>query len=269
MANGHFYLALTGGTMATEKPLLCADTWEEISRKAYGVKKSWAKSLTPLLQDLPSILDRISGYSDGLPPPPKQPLFLCQILASYASELFDVEASYYSKSDELAMWLHNLAERIEREVISHAIRLGVRPSGLALRSMIGLEYHASKEKMIEAIRNALKSKIDGFKPPRAPALVQTANPRASPPSDEAVKPVDGKAERIALRDLYFAAFQEQIVILDACWAASQHYSELKRWLRGPAIMKDGSTPDLAFRMLFSSRKLPREYKKQPRPSGWK
>lgn len=79
---------------------------------------------------------------------------------------------------------------------------------------------------------------------------------------------DERAERAALRDRYFAAFQERIVVLDACWAAGQHYCELKRWLRGPAILKDGSAPDRSFRKLFASGQTPREYKKQPRPKGW-
>jgi len=76
-------------------------------------------------------------------------------------------------------------------------------------------------------------------------------------------------ERSALRDRYLASFRENIMILDMCWAAGQRYSVWKRWLRGPAFSKDGSAPDVAFRDLLLSGKLPREYRKQQRPKGWK
>ena len=78
----------------------------------------------------------------------------------------------------------------------------------------------------------------------------------------------GPIDRAELRDAYLKTFTK-IVILDICWAASQHYSEWKRWLRGADVMKNGSTPDLAFRAILTSGKPPWEYRKQPRPKGWK
>jgi hypothetical protein len=74
------------------------------------------------------------------------------------------------------------------------------------------------------------------------------------------------ASRQSLRDAYRAIFPDER-ILDICWAAGQHYSEWKRWLRG--AVKDDSTPDRAFRALLASGKRPKEYKKQLRPDGWK
>lgn len=75
--------------------------------------------------------------------------------------------------------------------------------------------------------------------------------------------------RAKLRDFYFGQFAgERIVVLDLCWAAGQHYSEWKRWLRGPRVLKDGSAPDRAFRAILASRKRPSEYRKGKRPSGW-
>jgi hypothetical protein len=65
---------------------------------------------------------------------------------------------------------------------------------------------------------------------------------------------------------YRVAFPEN-KILDICWAAAQHYSEWKRWLRN--AVKDGSAPDHAFRSILTSGKSPAEYRKQPRPDGWK
>jgi len=76
-----------------------------------------------------------------------------------------------------------------------------------------------------------------------------------------------RGDRKGLRDSYLARFPNRIQILDICWAAGQHYSEWKRWLRN--AVKDGSAPDRAFRELLATAKLPQEYRKQPRPNGWK
>lgn len=71
----------------------------------------------------------------------------------------------------------------------------------------------------------------------------------------------------ALRDSYLANFpDEKIRIRDLCWAAGQHYREWKRWLAGE--LKDGSTPDLAFRRILVSGKRPLEFNKKQRPDGW-
>ena len=74
-------------------------------------------------------------------------------------------------------------------------------------------------------------------------------------------------DRKKMRDLYLAKFPHGIQVLDICWAAGQRYSEWKRWLR--YAVKDGSTPDRAFRALLTSGKNPAEYRKQQRPKGWK
>jgi hypothetical protein len=84
----------------------------------------------------------------------------------------------------------------------------------------------------------------------------------SPPSLPV--PTDPKS----LRNFYFKNFpDEKIKVLDLCWAAGQHYSEWKRWLRG--ALKKGSAPDLAFTAIMKSRKRPQEYRKQVRPARWK
>lgn len=74
--------------------------------------------------------------------------------------------------------------------------------------------------------------------------------------------------RAELRVAYFALFPNA-KILDVCWAARQHYSEWKRWLRGPEVLKDGSAPDLAFRAMLRSGRPPEAYRQGNRPSGWK
>jgi len=62
---------------------------------------------------------------------------------------------------------------------------------------------------------------------------------------------------------------DRIKKLDVCWAVGQHYSEWKRWLRSNSPIKDGSTPDLAFRNILTSGKRPHEFRRQPRPDAWK
>jgi len=87
---------------------------------------------------------------------------------------------------------------------------------------------------------------------QSPKIEQTANVHPEPK---------------ALRDSYFANFpDEKIKLRDLCWAAGQHYREWKRWLAGK--LKDGSTPDLAFRRILLSGKRPSEFNKKPRPHGW-
>lgn len=85
-------------------------------------------------------------------------------------------------------------------------------------------------------------------------------------SENASIPNDPSLNRRKLVDAYRAAFP-QALILDICWATRQHYSEWKRWLR--FAVKDGSAPDRAFRAILTSGKRPSEYRKQPRPHGWK
>jgi hypothetical protein len=72
-------------------------------------------------------------------------------------------------------------------------------------------------------------------------------------------------DRKKLRDSYRSHFPG-VKILDICWAAGQHYREWKRWLKQE--LKDGSTPDIAFRRVLTSGKSPQELNKKPRPSGW-
>lgn len=90
------------------------------------------------------------------------------------------------------------------------------------------------------------------------AEAQAAKQRAK----KAASPAQG---RVSLRDSYLASFPE-VKILDICWAAEQRYREWKRWLKHE--LKDGSTPDRAFREVLTSGKRPTELRDKPRPSGW-
>jgi hypothetical protein len=74
-----------------------------------------------------------------------------------------------------------------------------------------------------------------------------------------------QTDRPGLRDAYQEQF-EGVRILDVCWAAGQHYREWKRWLKGE--LKDGTTPDLAFRRVLTSGKRPEQLNRKPRPKSW-
>jgi|ERR1035438_1882036 hypothetical protein len=79
------------------------------------------------------------------------------------------------------------------------------------------------------------------------------------------KPVPKVMDRKTLRQSYLRNFPET-KILDICWAAKQRYREWKRWLKHE--VKDGSTPDRAFRAVLTSGKRPAEVRDERRPSGW-
>ena len=87
------------------------------------------------------------------------------------------------------------------------------------------------------------------------------------PTTNTAIPEATRHDRRALKDAYLSAFPET-KILDICWAAGQHYSEWKRWLRGPKVLKDYSAPDLAFRRILTSGKNPHDYRNLPRPPKW-
>lgn len=95
-------------------------------------------------------------------------------------------------------------------------------------------------------------------------LMETTYAHLNPPKPK-IKPPQ-KVNRKKLKDDYLSKFDEPIKILDICWAAGQHYREWKRWLK--MELKDGSTPDIAFRRILADDKKPSELEKKPRPKGW-
>jgi hypothetical protein len=97
---------------------------------------------------------------------------------------------------------------------------------------------------------------------------EPTQPEQPPGETETTQPVaNSRPNPKALRDSYFANFpDEKIKIRDLCWAVRQHRREWTRWLAEK--LKDGSTPDLAFRRILTSGKRPREFDKTPRPKGW-
>jgi hypothetical protein len=86
-------------------------------------------------------------------------------------------------------------------------------------------------------------------------------------ADGKIKIAPQPTSRKKLRDEYFAYFpDERIIIRDVCWAVKQRYREWKRWKDGE--LPDGSTADLAFRRILTSKQRPREFNLKPRPKGW-
>jgi hypothetical protein len=154
-----------------------------------------------------------------------------RILRTCVVEVFDLQMDYYAS-------LPNFDGRWARELKLKTIS-----------SVIGLfpaYYHSG-----DRFRNELSRTIDDHQAQKA--ILNLPKGKA-------------QADRRALRDAYLRRFP-QVKKLDICWAAGQRYSEWKRWLRH--VVKDGSAPDRAFRSLLSGDKSPSEYRKQPRPNGWK
>jgi hypothetical protein len=151
------------------------------------------------------------------------------------------------------------AERIPEEWVRSTIARiqGIKPEDVTLKQ-IAFEVSgllSSTQRHIEMIPSAPK----GSQPAPETKLEVQAD-LAQPSSESRVDPT-------ALRDSYLANFpDEKIKLRDLCWVAGQHYREWKRWLAGE--LKDGSTPDLAFRRVLTSGKRPHELSKKPRPKGW-
>jgi hypothetical protein len=113
---------------------------------------------------------------------------------------------------------------------------------------------------------------------------QSAPPTVVPPETKQATPRRARkrssvsrlrAERKRLADRYRARFKAKHLILDICWAAQQRYREWKRWINverdkktGSILAKDGSKTDRAFRAILTSRKSPRQYRREPRPPKW-
>ena len=210
--------------------------------------------------------------SPGQRAPAKQPRKLMNALEIYAGNLFVAESAQYEgfKSDEsYSLWLVRLKDRIIRRIFETIALLQQRPD-------VRLDYHGLTDDEIRAGLNTLLLRaVNEYAWVAGNATIEsTASTQAnsSTPIQQPDLPLAGVAgvpsvsDRQALRDSYRATFPDA-GILDICWAARQRYSEWKRWLRG--ALKDGSTPDKAFRTILSSGKLPQEYRKQPRPDGWK
>ena len=167
---------------------------------------------------------------------------------------------------------HNSPKRIER----------VLRTGLVAHLDVQIDYYSSLANyqppwIVEILGNSVGSLLGLFPLFASPekyrdVLLRTAaeHIKTRPlnlPKSEHESSLHSETDRKTLREHYLASFpDDKVKILDICWAAGQHYREWKRWLKKE--VKDGSTPDLAFRRILTSGKRPEEFKKKPRPSGW-
>jgi hypothetical protein len=221
---------------------------------------------------------RVKNYHPpDTPVPPQAPEHLRQQIHWYASMLFKTEADQYDQfrgDARYADWLSNLAERTRARVMKNLDKLensGTNPleSLIGLRGALILGYHGLTAPGVEAeLRTTLADLCDQYERAIAPGQPKAAV-AGSAPSEE-IKPTESNTSpsRTELANSYLATYPG-VRKLDICWAAGQRYTEWKRWLRGADVLKDGSSPDQAFRALLRSGKSPSEYKTRPRPKGWK
>jgi DNA-binding transcriptional ArsR family regulator len=132
-----------------QRPPLDAVEYEAIEVAQYEVDQKYLEELQSL---------RVSAGTQfreevrGMPPAPRRPIQLLNILREYASALFQAEAMRYPAGHELPSWLFNLGERIEDKVIQF-----LRPNLSG-----SLDYHTTSEEMKNAIHDSLKSQIEAF-----------------------------------------------------------------------------------------------------------
>jgi hypothetical protein len=178
------------------------------------------------------------------------------ILKACAVEVLDKNAEYYQGMNKPATdrWLGKSARETAADT-------------LALIDSEELKLYLSSQarrRVEKQVWQAVASRLQYWK-----QAVRTLGSTPQPTANTSkVEVVTGAIDRKLLRDAYFANFpNENLKVLDLCWAAGQHYSEWKRWLRN--VIKDGSAPDRAFRAVLMSGKRPQEYRKQPRTAKWR
>jgi hypothetical protein len=203
-------------------------------------------------------------YPLDIPVPPSAPQHLLGQIRWYANMLFKGEADQYGQfrnHEQYARWLSHLAERVVVHVMTALERLDEGDPNALLLSYHGLSKSDIEKQMRGAMRDIASGYAQGVVIPYADSELTEAQaqPKHIPSvADEHDSPAE-------LFRAYKADYPE-VKILDICWAARQYYREWKRWLKGK--FKRGSTPDLAFRKVLKSGKLPMELRKEPRPKGW-
>lgn len=190
-----------------------------------------------------------------------------EYIRTFATEFYSCYFSFYSQHPAYKEHWRPASEKFAYGRIAQCINNFIatrnhfaRDSSLAPRITRTIsEYAEGIEKHISAFEIAKRS--------LSPILMYNAEAelRASLGISGNEKP-ESHNERHALRIAYLARFPN-VMILDICWAARQRYSEWKRWLHN--AVKDDSSPDRAFREILTSGLPPIEYRRQPRPNGWK
>jgi|GEM_PF-3680406 hypothetical protein len=165
----------------SNRPPLAAEVCEEIEDSQYSVQKIYATKLNVFAEQLRDSSSMFGlGGGEGLRPP-KRPIAIGKCLGAYAIALFDIESSFYPRSDGLPVWLEALARRVEQKIIAHVLSIGDSP--MRAFFLVRLTYHASEQQMREAIRAALKTKMEGH-----PNPVRSIAPAEQSPSTEVAVP---------------------------------------------------------------------------------
>ena len=172
-----------------------------------------------------------------------------EVMCAYAIAELDIRLDFYiSRSDLRKDWFGTIIWKTLDSI------LGCFPQAhFELMKPDELRFYESPVQFLDGLEEAVW--YHAFERAKAAGMIQTNS-----------LPVPRENDRPELKAAYLAQFNE-VKILDICWAANQRYSEWKRWLR--YAVKNGSAPDRAFRALLGSGKQPQEYRKQPRPGGWK
>ena len=119
-------------------------------------------------------------------------------------------------------------------------------SALALNASTSLDYTKARNELVDTLAE------------------HQAQKEAQEQSDLVV--VSKKDDSPAVLFLAYKTEHPEVMRLDICWAAKQHYRDWKRWIKGE--FKSGSTPDLAFRKVLRNSKPALELRKEARPKGW-
>jgi hypothetical protein len=203
-------------------------------------------------------------YPPDIPVPPQAPQHLLGEIRGYANMLFKGEADQYGQfrnHEQYARWLSHLAERVVVHVMTALERLDEGDPNALLLSYHGLSKSDIEKQMREAMSGIASGYAQGVVIPYAAS--ESMETRAQP------EHIPSFADKRDSPEQLFRAYRPEhpeVKILDICWAAKQYYRDWKRWKKGE--FKNGSTPDLAFRRVLTSGKLPMELRKEPRPKGW-
>jgi hypothetical protein len=203
-------------------------------------KRPTPPPIPPLPLNVLVVLERIEGFAADALKRSSNPVSMTtnvekakRVLHTCLVETLDVQLNYYAS-------LPNYCQDWEKELTINTVKsiIGLFPLFISARPFVSDLFDRAREYMADRMKTT--------KGTEAQDTVQV--------------------DRKELCNSYRTKFPE-VKILDICWAAGQHYSELKRWLRD--AVKDGSAPDRAFRSILASGKSPQEYRKQRRPDGWK
>lgn len=176
-----------------DRPPLTAEAREQLEVSQYSIQKRYHAKLEAFAEDIPHAIPFKAMISGHRPPsPPRQPIAFGKCLAEYALELFDGEAHQYPKDERLVLWLEKLSQRVEERIMGHIPRIGLDPLRGDLNN--NLTYHLTEQKMLEAIRAALKSRTDTSRSsPTSPVLSRPSPPKPQPvkkPLAAMVEPID-------------------------------------------------------------------------------